>query len=286
MQKALDFFKGRTAVIANKHKKEQVIGRLLEQHLGLKIIVTEVIDTDKFGTFTRDIERKGTQLEAARAKADEGMRLTGAEIGIASEGSFGPHPILGFVATNVEIVVLVDKKYDLEIMGGIVSLKTNYNQRDVRNVEEAVSFATGIGFPSHGIIIRTHPGKGLEMEKGVTTVEQLEQAVIKFLKISPIGKVFLETDVRAFANPTRMENIRLATEDLVKNALGVCPQCSIPGFSVTQKKRGLPCEMCGSETDSTLADVYICKKCGFTKDEFYPEGKKVAYAGNCNYCNP
>lgn len=62
------YFQGRTAVIANKHKKEQVIAPILEKELGIKIIVPKDIDTDKFGTFTRDIPRKGIQLYTARKK--------------------------------------------------------------------------------------------------------------------------------------------------------------------------------------------------------------------------
>jgi len=286
MQKVKDFFKGRTAVVANKHKKEQVIAPILENQLGLNIIVPEYIDTDQFGTFTRDIGRKGSQLEAARSKAIEGMRLTGAEIGIASEGTFGPHPASPFIPANTEIVVLVDKKYDLEIVGGSVSLRTNDSHCYVSSVTEAIEFANASGFPTHGIVVRAHPDISLGMIKGVTTVEQLEKVVTKFLKKLDSGKVFLETDMRACVNPTRMENIRLATEDLVNNVLRGCPQCGIPGFSITQKKPGLPCETCGLRTDSTLADVYACKKCRFINEELYPDGKKVAYAGTCDYCNP
>ena len=286
MRKITDYFQGRTAVIANKHKKEVVIAPLLENHLGLKIIVPEEIDTDQFGTFTRDVVRKGTQLEAARAKAEEGMRLTGADIGIASEGTFGPHPDSPFISANTEIVVLLDKKHGLEIIGGNVSLKTNENHRYVNSVEEAKEFAQAIGFPSHGLVIRAHPDISLGMVKGITTEEQLEKAIKKFLKVPLIGKVFLETDMRAYVNPTRMENIKLATEDLIKNAKRTCPKCGIPGFSISKKEPGLPCETCGLKTDMTLADIYTCKKCNYIKKELYPDGKKTAYAGNCGYCNP
>ena len=71
MNHSNDYFKGRTAVVANKHKKEQVIAPLLEQHLGLAIMVPEQIDTDQFGTFTRDIPRQGrclTRREPKRRK--------------------------------------------------------------------------------------------------------------------------------------------------------------------------------------------------------------------------
>jgi len=283
---AKDFFIGRTAVIASKHKKEQAIAPLLEEHLGLKIIVPENIDTDQFGTFTRDIPRNGTQLEAARAKALEGIRLTGAEIGIASEGTFGPHPAFPFVPVNIEIVVLIDTKHDLEIVGESVSLETNFDHAYVSTLEEAKDFAKRIGFPSHGLVIRAHPDSTVDMVKGVTTMEQLEKEVEKFLKLSSQKKAFLETDMRAHVNQTRMENIRLATEDFVKNSLRSCLKCGIPGFRITEKKSGLPCELCGSKTDNILADVYTCQKCGFTKEELYPDGVRVAYAGNCGYCNP
>ena len=258
------YFKERTAVVATKHKKEQVIAPLLEQHLGLKLIVPENLDTDLFGTFTRDIPRKGTMLEAARAKAEEGMRLTGVDIGIASEGSFGPHPALSFIPSNTEIVVLLDKQHDLEIIGSSVTFKTNYHQQYVSSVEQALAFAKIIGFPEHGIVIREDERDTAFTKKGITTFEELEETVSQLLQATPgdtLSKVFLETDMRAFVNPTRMENIKQATEDLIQKALSVCPQCGTPGFSVSKKEPGLPCEQCGMRTEITLLDVYICKKC-------------------------
>ncbi len=281
-----DFFKGRTAVIASKHKKEQVIAQLLKEHLGLKIIIPENIDTDQFGTFTRDIPRNGTQYETARAKALEGIRLTRVEIGIGSEGAFGPHPAFPFVPANIEIVVLIDTKRDLEIVGESISLETNFDHAHISSLEEAKAFAKRICFPSHGLVIRAHPNSTVDMVKGVTTMDQLEKEVEKFLKLPSQKKAFLETDMRAHVNPTRMENIRLATEDLVKNSLRSCLKCGMPGFRITEKKPGLPCELCGLKTDNVLADVYTCHKCGFTKEELYPAGIRVAYSGNCGYCNP
>jgi hypothetical protein len=283
---AKDFFKGRTAVIANKHKKERVIAPLLEEHLGLKIIVPEKIDTDQFGTFTRDVPRNGTQRETARAKALEGIRLTGASIGIASEGAFGPYPAFPFVPANIELVVLIDTKHDLEIVGESISPETNFDHAYISSLEEAKAFAKRIGFPSHGLVIRAHPDSSVGMVKGVSTMELLENEVEKYLKLPSQKTAFLETDMRAHFNPTRMENIRLATEDFVKNSLQSCLKCGAPGFRITEKKPGLPCELCGSKTDNILADVYTCHKCGFTKEELYPDGIRAAYAGNCGYCNP
>ena len=59
---------GTVAVLATMHSKEQVIASLLEQGLGLRVEPANGLDTDRIGTFSRDIERTGTPLEAARSK--------------------------------------------------------------------------------------------------------------------------------------------------------------------------------------------------------------------------
>ena len=59
---------GKTAMLATMHGKALVIKPLLEGGLGLKMRLPDHFDTDRFGTFSREIERKGSQLDAARAK--------------------------------------------------------------------------------------------------------------------------------------------------------------------------------------------------------------------------
>ena len=73
-------------------------------------------DTDQLGTFTRDIPRPGSQLEAARRKARMGMSLSGLPVGLASEGSFAPDPFTGMFTWNVEMLVLIDDR--LLVLGG------------------------------------------------------------------------------------------------------------------------------------------------------------------------
>ena len=48
---------GRRASIAAMHGKERVIGPILSRSLGLVGSPAAGIDTDKFGTFSREIER-------------------------------------------------------------------------------------------------------------------------------------------------------------------------------------------------------------------------------------
>lgn len=90
------YFKNRLGVIATMHKKEEVIRPILEEFLGIETILAKDLNTDEYGTFTKDIERKGNQLEAARYKAIKAMELTGSSLAISSEGIFGPHPAVPF----------------------------------------------------------------------------------------------------------------------------------------------------------------------------------------------
>ncbi|MBL7537713.1 hypothetical protein INQ15_25330, partial [Escherichia coli] len=72
--------------------------------------VSSGIDTDRFGTFSRDVERTGSQLDAARAKiAAAFAEAPDAQFALASEGSFGPHPYIPFAPLAREIVVLADR---------------------------------------------------------------------------------------------------------------------------------------------------------------------------------
>ena len=92
-----------------QHGKQQLVRSRLEQALGCQLVHTQDYDTDLLGTFTTDVDRQGSQLDAARVKATIGMRLTGLQIGMASEGVFGPDPFVGFTPWNSEVVLWVDQ---------------------------------------------------------------------------------------------------------------------------------------------------------------------------------
>lgn len=281
-----EFFSGRTLALGTKHKKEKVIAPILERELGVRIIVPDNFDTDQFGTFTREIARTGDQLEAARRKATAAMDLVGADLGLASEGSFGPHPGMPFITSNFELVLLIDRKYGLEIRGHHRSGKTNALATYVSSVAEAKEFAKEIGFPQHGLVVRRSEHSKRDIFKGITSYQELEEKVSYLLGKFFVKKVYLETDLRAHVNPTRMKSIELATKDLVENIKSLCPKCAIPGFVMVDVVRGLPCGGCGQKTDLPLAIVRACQKCGFKIEGRPPESKEFADPGMCGYCNP
>ncbi|MDB9328541.1 hypothetical protein PN435_20630, partial [Nodularia spumigena CS-590/02] len=236
-------FTNRIAVLATMHQKEQAIAPILEAELGIHVTVPKNFNTDSFSTFTRKIHRINTQIATARLKAEKALELTGEILAIASEGSFAPHHSTPFLASNREIVIILDKKHNLEIIGEEFSLETNHNHIVVESVEQAFEFADKIGFPEHGLVVMSseYPPSSQQIIQGIITPEQLVESVNYVLENSPTGKAHLETDMRAMYNPTRMNNIAKATQDLVRKINSLCPKCSVPGFAITQKIPGLPC---------------------------------------------
>jgi hypothetical protein len=281
-------FSNRVGILATMHQKEKVIAPILEQELGIKVIVPQNFNTDIFGTFTREVKRPGTQIAAAKLKAEKALELTGATLAIASEGSFAPHPMLPYIYSNLEIVILLDQENELEIIGEEFSTATNFNHQVVENLTEADEFAKLVGFPEHGLItsFQPSPTDSLEIIKGITTQAKLMESVTLGLNNSYDGKVHLETDMRAMYNPTRMNNITKATHDLLKKINSICPNCSTPGFGITQRIKGLPCGICYTPTNLTYAVIYQCKKCSFQQEKLFPDGIEFADPAQCMYCNP
>ncbi len=278
------FFAERVGVIATMHHKEKVIAPLLEQKLGVKTIVPTNFNTDVFGTFTREIKRQGTQIEAARLKTEKALLITNETLAFASEGTFGPHPVLSYLPCNREIVLLLDKANNIEVIGQELSTETNYNHQIIKTLEDAFSFASKVGFPEHGLTVKLDTS-AQEIIKGITTEKDLVEAVESALEKSP-NSVQLETDMRAMYNPTRMKNIAKATRDLIKKLQQLCPNCDYPGFDIAEYKKGLPCAICNLPTSLTLAEIYQCKNCKFRQEVLFPKSVEKADPAQCLYCNP
>jgi hypothetical protein len=282
-----EFFADRTALLATMHGKERVIAPVLAE-VGLRVQVPQGLDTDQFGTFTRDRDRPGTQLETARLKAQRAMALTGEDLAISSEGSFGPHPSLPGLACDRELVLLLDRVHDLEIVGEVVVLETNFRHQTIRSVAEAMQFAQQVGFPSHGLMVMAHAAAKLptQITKGITTEAVLQRTVAEGLAASPTGSLHLETDMRAMMNPTRMAAIAQATHDLLSKLKSLCPQCGMPGFQVVERRIGLPCQLCQLPTGLVRSHLYGCQRCDCRQERLFPEGQQAADPMYCGYCNP
>jgi len=280
----MKLFQNQTAVLVTKHAKERVIRPIFEQKTGCAVIVEHGYDTDLLGTFSREVDRRNSQLKTARTKIDEGMKLVNANLGIASEGSFMEYYGLP-IPWNIELVLLYDKQEDRETYGIYESAETNLHHQTVRSLEEVMQFANRIGFPEHYIVMRPDHERSSQIIKDINTYEKLEDSFKWCEKHSIVGTVFIETDMRAHANPTRMDNIEKATLNLIEKLHTFCPACGAPGFIIQEVIRGLPCEKCGTPSELALRYVSRCYKCKHTQEQYYPKGHS-APPKYCNRCNP
>lgn len=280
----IEIFKDRKLVIATKHKKEQVIAPLLENAMAVNCFVPNSFDTDQFGTFSGEIERKLNPLDTARLKCNMAMDQTGCDLAVSSEGSFGQHPILIFAPANDEIVLLLDRKNKLEIIGRKVSTETNFDGKEIKSIEEGLNFAKEHSFPEHAIILRKSQNNNENIYKNINTELCLRNTLEEIF--NDFHSAWIETDMRAMYNPKRMDVIKEATEDLIKNIVSCCPECDTPGFQVNEVLPGLLCALCSLPTKSTLAFKYKCLKCDNEERKNYPYGKEKEDPMFCHFCNP
>lgn len=277
-------FKGRRLLIATKHKKEKVIAPLVTECLQAECFVSEEFDTDTLGTFTGEVERKDDPLTTVRNKCIKAMELYQSDLCIASEGSFGPHPSLFFLSANEEILIFIDRQHELEIIAREISTETNFDGEEIQTEEQLFRFAERAQFPSHALILCEAKAAKTEIIKGITDWNHLKYSFQQLLE--RYGSVYVETDMRAIYNPTRMKVIERAAQKLMEKISSCCPKCNTPGFGVSEAKAGLPCKWCYSPTRSTLSYLYKCPKCAFTKEVLYPHDRTTEDPAYCDICNP
>ena len=146
-------YAGSSIILTTKHSKSIAIAPSFLNILSAQIVEC-VVDTDKFGTFSGEIERKNNALYCCKIKCELGMQLSGADYGISSEGSFGPHPYMPFLPCDNEILYFIDRERDFHLYISCLSEKTNYNIQVLDSIEELQIFAEKALFPSHALILR------------------------------------------------------------------------------------------------------------------------------------
>ncbi len=273
----------RHLVIATMHKKERVIAPIIQDAFQVFCSVPE-LNTDLLGTFSGEVKRRDSALKTARKKCALAMSQSNVDLAISSEGSFGPHLTIPFANANEEIVLLLDRKHGLEVIGKHLTHETNFNGKLVESIEEAMEFTQNVGFPSHAVIIRESESTSDIIAKGITDSHTLLGLLSSHFEHQKT--VWIETDMRALFNPTRMKAIEKATLHLIEKLKSACPKCSMPGFWATDYRTGLPCSLCHSPTQSTLASIWTCSACGYTEERTFPHQKYEEDPMYCDVCNP
>jgi ribosomal protein S27AE len=277
-------FDGETVLFSTKHEKEKILGPILSE-IGMSCIAVE-IDTDQFGTFSGEIERTGTVRETLRKKiraANESSH-SGRFI-LASEGSFGPHPITGLIQTDLESLLLWDRFNNVEIYAEYLCLEPTHSVQILGPKDDFESALRLLKFPEHAIIV--HPeGKLQPIFKGLCDFNSVANAILESYMASNSNRVVISNDLRALHNPTRRGAILQAGRILIDKLNSLCPNCSYPGFSIARGIPGLPCVECGTKSPVAKDVSWECAKCMTTEIRPRPDGKTSIEASDCEHCNP
>jgi hypothetical protein len=280
-------YQNQAVAFATMHGKEKAVAKAFARQLAASITVPMGIDTDALGTFTGEVPRAGTIIEAARAKALLAMKVTGLKRGLGSEGSFGPHPYIPFIPRDVEVLLFVDQGNDIEICETLMTHRTNYRKVTCRPGEDISDFLKSIRFPQHAVVVTpSAPTTEMLPIKGVNSAAGLTQAILRAAHASSDRAVQIVTDMRAHLNSTRMAVIRALANRLARRLATRCPECGTPGFGVVGIARGVPCGLCGEPTKMAFAEIRRCAKCSLETSTRIKRVPETADPGTCQHCNP
>lgn len=264
-------------LLSSKHHKERNLQPLFEP-IGVELIVPKDFDTDAFGTFCGEIPRKEGPKLTVKEKCLAGMAHTQTRQGLASEGSFGPHPSIPFLTINEEFLIYIDLDQDFEIYGHSISLDVCHQHLTHHANDQLESFLDRIEFGAQGLVFKNVLNNET-IDKGITDRRRL----IDLMKKHP--EWLLETDLRAHFNPKRQKNIEQAGRDLIERMNRLCPQCKHPDFSVSSYSGLLNCSWCGNPTKSYAYLEFECKKCAHRLKEKRQDISEED-PQYCQHCNP
>lgn len=273
---------GKVVVFPTLHEKESVVTPIFQSELGIDVQVAK-IDTDQFGTFSGEIPRTLSQLDAAIAKARAAIAETGIPLAIASEGTIGPNPMIPIASSDLETIVFIDSENEIVIHESFRSSEIVAERKIFRSGDNLEEFLSKADFPAHGLIVRSEQDVSLAPVKGIRDKAVLVQAIQDLSGNS--GSVIVENDLRASFSPSRMRNIAACARLLARRIASLCPQCNTPGWGSVTPIFGLPCADCGTNVESAvMADQYGCGKCEHR--QIFARTATVADARFCDSCNP
>ncbi len=284
MDKASSYYSGETVFFATKHGKEELIAPLFRK-LAMSCVQVD-IDTDQFGTFAGEVERKDSALETLRKKIKAAAAITPhGRLFLASEGSFGPDPFLPFFQADLESLLLWDRELKCEIYAEHLCRSPRHAEMIISADDDTEEFLARVDLPNHAVIVRPE-GLFSPIFKGLHHRDEITRAVRACAPHSTTGKVMIATDLRANHNKTRRDAILKAADALITKLCSLCPACKVPGFASACGIPGLPCEDCDEPTAVSKAWRWDCAKCNYTEERARPDGRTTITAAESAYCDP
>lgn len=281
-------YRGRRIALATMHGKAAAVGPAVRRHLGADLVVPPDLDTDAFGTFAGDVPRTGTMGETALAKARAGMAACGERLGLASEGTFGPHPTVPFLTSGLELMVFVDDDRDLVVFESLVDPAPRFDRTVVGPDDDVGPLLARADLPRHALVVAPHApaAAGEGIARGLRDPDAVPAAVLAAAARSADGLAAVTTDLRAHLNPTRMATLARLADALCHRLATPCPACDAPGFGRLRAEPGLPCGLCGTPTGESVGMLFGCAACDHRALRPRADGRTSADPGSCPACNP
>lgn len=268
--------------LGTMHGKAAAIAPPLAR-LGIAVEVPAGLDTDRFGTFTGEVPRAGTMVEAARAKAKTAIAASGLRVGLASEGAYGPHPVVPFLARGLELLLWHDSGTGQEIVETLTDDTPAYDQAEVTAPADCDAFLARIGFPATAVVVAPAADPARPVAKGIRDRTALDAAL---QLVWATGPARITTDMRAHMNPRRMATIARLAARFAERLGQTCPACGAPGWGRLRQVPGLPCACCGGPSLLAQGEVHGCTACGAERLVGRDDGQTAADPGHCPECNP
>ena len=276
-------FAGAVIAMGTMHGKQRQVAPAFADVLGARVIAPDGIDTDQFGTFTGEVSRMLTPVEAATAKARLAMSAAGVRYGLASEASYNAW--LGMLPMHEEILVFIDDTRGIQVTEGIKVPGAPGAPRLVDCADDAVAAALDFGFPQQGAAVKASVADRVRVfGKGITDTRELIEAVTVAAAAADGRQAWVEPDLRAHHNPSRRDVIATLASRLAHRLATQCPRCACPGYGKVGVREGLPCRACGCPTSLVVSDVLGCPACDHR--EAVARTGALAEPRFCPDCNP
>lgn len=269
--------------LATKHEKEKIFAPILSK-VGWELKLS-AIDTDEFGTFAGEVERKLSPAETAIAKARAAAVDARLSVAMASEGAIAPHPQIPFINADFEWVAFVDLSTGLEVVESIVGSEIVAIQAKYQEGMDLTELAVKAQLPGHALIAKAQSESGVWAVKGLRSASEMEGVIAQAKALGLLETLVFESDFRAMCSPSRQENIRKCLEKLMERLSVSCPSCQSIGFGLVGVERGVPCSDCGEiSTSAVRAEVHGCLLCSHR--EVRENGLRTISPDRCLVCNP
>jgi hypothetical protein len=272
-----------TVAVATQHGKLAQIAPAFEALSEWKLELA-LVDTDEFGTFSGEIERRLSPRETVIAKARAGAQLLGVDYGIASEGTIGAHPGLPFINSNQELLAFVCISTNVVVVESYLSTAIVAYSEEVTEDTDLPTLFKKLDLPDHAANIVAETDSERNVYKGIRDPDGARN-IIQQLQAEPSVRISVESDFRAMNSPSRQANIEKCAQMLAQRLSTDCPACSYFGWGKVGYEYGVPCMSCGLNNARVAnAEKLGCLTCDHV--ELHPLGLDSVEPARCEFCNP